>query len=177
MTLGAATLVRRGNRRTALAAAVLLAMLGALAHLALRPAAEAEPPSSSALPGNAASPRASATVAVHTSLPTRQAPNAPLAAAATEPQSRATYKSPDMPYRFMGKTTTSGETAIVLFGRGRVVTLRGPGRLDDEYMVEAVFDDYLVLRHVPTGFGRFLQFAHRRAGIEPPRDPEDSPRD
>lgn len=65
----------------------------------------------------------------------------------------------------------------MLFGRGRVVTLHGPGPIDDEYVVEAVFDDYLVLRHIPTGVGQFLAFAQRQPGLELSRNPEDSPRD
>jgi hypothetical protein len=65
----------------------------------------------------------------------------------------------------------------VLFGRGRVVNLHGPGPLDDEYVVDAVFDDYLVVRHVPTSVGTFLELTQRRQVSEPPRDPEESPRD
>jgi hypothetical protein len=82
-----------------------------------------------------------------------------------------------MPYRFIGKSASGTETAIVLFGRGRVFTVRGPLALDDEYVVEAVFDDYLVLRHVPTGAGKFLALTQRLQVVGPPRDPEDAPRD
>ncbi len=82
-----------------------------------------------------------------------------------------------MPYRFVGRSSSGAETSIVLFGRGRVVTLQGPGSLDDEYVVEAVFDDYLVLRHLPTGAGRFIAFMQRQPAPATQRDPEDSPRD
>jgi hypothetical protein len=82
-----------------------------------------------------------------------------------------------VPYRFIGKSTAGAETSIVLFGRGRIVTLRGPGPLDDEYVVEAMFDEYLMLRHVPTGVGKFLEYARRQQVVEPPQDPEDSPHD
>jgi len=181
MTRSGAALDGRGHRPATLAAVALLALLGGLAYLAMRPALEAEPPPPRAVTGTFAAPTASALIAELAPAPTQtqawEVPTVPPAATATQPKNRATYQPPDMPYQFMGKTTTGGETSIVLFGRGRVVTLRGPGRLDDEYMVEAVFDEYLVLRHVPTGFGKFLQFAHRRARIDPPRDPEDSPRD
>ena len=40
-----------------------------------------------------------------------------------------------------------------------------------------MFDDYLVLRHIPTGVGQFLAFAQRQPGLELSRNPEDSPRD
>lgn len=102
---------------------------------------------------------------------------APAATTAPQPKARATLQPPDLPYRFIGKTTTGGEISIVLFGRGRTITLRGPGPLDDEYVVDAVFDDYLVLRHVPTSVGKFLKFEQRRPVVGPPQDPEDSPRD
>jgi hypothetical protein len=83
-----------------------------------------------------------------------------------------------MPYRFFGRTTSGADRSIVLFGRGRIVTLNGPARLDDEYEVEDVFDDYLVLRHVPTGAGQFLSLAPQRQAVQrPPQDPEDSPHD
>ncbi|MDO9316193.1 MAG: hypothetical protein Q7T97_16790 [Burkholderiaceae bacterium] len=82
-----------------------------------------------------------------------------------------------MPYRFVGKSASGAEPSIVLFGRGRVVTVHGPQPLDDEYAVEAVFDDYLVLRHVPTGAGQFLVLTQRQHVVAPPLDPEDSPRD
>ena len=65
----------------------------------------------------------------------------------------------------------------MLFGRGRVFTVRGPQDLDDGYAVEAVFDDYLVLRHVPTGAGKFLSLTQKLQAVGPPRDPEDAPRD
>jgi hypothetical protein len=58
-----------------------------------------------------------------------------------------------------------------------VAALNGPGPVDDEYMLEAIFDDYLVLRHVPTGAGKFLKLAQRRWVPDPPRHPEESPRD
>jgi len=81
-----------------------------------------------------------------------------------------------MPYRFMGKSTEGAASSILLFGRGRIVTLSGPGPLDDEYAVEAMFDGYLVLRHVPSGTGRFLEYSRKQV-VGPPRDPEESPHD
>ncbi len=167
-----------GGRRIwplTLAAALLLALLAGLVHVALRQAPQAEPPAPGAVPGTVDSPAASASIMAPT-----PAPNASKASpVAAVPQSTgpATSQTADMPYRYIGKSASGAETSIVLFGRGRIVTLRGPGRLDDEYVVEAVFDEYLVLRHVPTGVGKFLALAQRQQVVEPPRDPEDSPRD
>ncbi|HEY9237705.1 MAG TPA: hypothetical protein VIP10_02595, partial [Burkholderiaceae bacterium] len=69
------------------------------------------------------------------------------------------------------------DAAIVLFGGGRIVTVRGPGRLDDEHDVEALFEEYLVVRHGPTGVGTVLDLSDRRAVAARPVDPEDSARD
>lgn len=102
---------------------------------------------------------------------------APLAMAATPPRGPSVAAGPAMPYRLIGRSTTGSETALVLFGRGRVVTLQGPGPLDDEYAVEAMFDDYLVVRHGPTGTGTFLPTAPQRRAPGPAQDPEASPRD
>jgi hypothetical protein len=101
----------------------------------------------------------------------------PPLAAAPQPTNRGPAQRADMPYRFIGKSTNDDETSIVLFGRGRVVNLSGPGPLDDEYAVDAVFDEYLVVRHVPTSVGTFLPLSQRRQAVGTPRDPEASPRD
>lgn len=102
---------------------------------------------------------------------------APLTLAAAPPRGPSVAAGPAMPYRVIGRSTTGSETALVLFGRGRVVTLQGPGPLDDEYAVEAVFDDYLVVRHGPSGTGSFLPTAPHRRASSPAQDPEASPRD
>lgn len=83
----------------------------------------------------------------------------------------------DPPYRFMGRVDSGAMSGVVLFGRGRVVTLHGPGPIDEEYVVDALFDDYLVLRHVPTAVGTFVALAQRRKSAPAPADPEDSARD
>lgn len=177
MTRSAAVLDGRGGRPATLAAVALLALLAGLAYMALRPAPAAESSPPSAVPKNVASPAVGAWLAVKASAPTQEAPKAPPEAAATQPKDRAISRPADVPYRFIGRSTTGAETSIVLFGRGRIVNLRGPGPIDDEYVVDAVFDEYLVLRHVPTSIGKFLELAQRRHVVEPPRDPEEWARD
>jgi hypothetical protein len=107
--------------------------------------------------------------------PVQEAPTS--VTSATPPRDRAIARPADRPYRFIGRSTVGAETSIVLFGRGRTVHLRGPGPLDEEHVVEVVLDDYVVIRHTPTGVGTFLALAPRQPVAEPPRDPEDSPRD
>jgi hypothetical protein len=165
-----------GVRPATLAAGALFALLAALVYVALPPVQEAEPHSPSAVAAVVADPIAAASAEVKAAPPTVEAPNG-ATGAGTLPQVRARPQHGEMPYRFMGKSTTGAETSIVLFGRGRVVNLRGPGPLDDEYVVDAVFDEYLVVRHVPTSVAKFLAFARPLQGADLHRDPEESPRD
>lgn len=100
------------------------------------------------------------------------------AAAPVHPASRSpAAEAPQPPYRFLGRSMAGTASQIVLHGQGRVVSLDGPGPLDDEFAVEAVFDDYLVLRHRRTGAGSFLPLERRARAVEVPADPEQSPRD
>jgi hypothetical protein len=160
-------------------AALLLAVLGGLAYMVLQPApAIAPPPTELRRATDELAP--SGLVAGPERTPPRpreEAPRAPAITAATQPKDSASSTPIDVPYRFIGKSTAGAQTSIVLFGRGRVVTLHGPGPLDDEYVVEGLFDEYLVLRHVQTGVGKFLEYARRQQVVEPQRNPEDSPQD
>jgi hypothetical protein len=165
-------------------AAVLLVLIGSLAGVAMWQAPEARPSTPGRTPDAASSPAANALIvaSITVQAPPRQAPppqafKAPAMPAAVQPKDRRSTRTSSMPYRFAGRAVSGAESSIVLFGRGRVVTLHGPGPLDDEYVVEAVFDDYLVLRHIPTGVGQFLAFAQRQPVLELSQDPEDSPRD
>jgi hypothetical protein len=177
MSRTAAVPDRRGIGRTVLAAGALLALLAGLAHVLLGPVPVAEPPAHAAPKGVAAAP-AGAVVVLKMPAPAPEAPQAqPVMPAAAQVKVRAASRGADVPYRFIGKSAMGAETSIVLFGRGRLVTLRGPGPLDDEYMVDAVFDDYIVVRHVPTGVGKFMALSQRLQVAEPPADPEASPRD
>ncbi len=162
-----------GKGPLALAAAGLLVLLGGLASVGLRQAPQAEPPPTRS-PAFGVSPPA-AVVAVAATATAAPAPPAP--AVTAPPRAPVRSRPADMPYRFMGKSAAGAETSIVLFGRGRVVTVQGPGPLDDEYVVESVFDDYLVLRHLPTGAGTFLPLAQRQTVAMPRQDPENTPRD
>lgn len=90
---------------------------------------------------------------------------------------RAYSAAVEVPYRFVGRWTQDGENQIVLFGQGRTATLSRPGPLDDEYAVEALFDDYLVIRHLPSGAGRFLALERRQPLPAALMDPEAFPHD
>jgi hypothetical protein len=160
-------------------AAVLVVLIGGLAGVAIWRAPEARPSTPSRKPHAVSSPAANALIVAPMTVqaPKPEAFKPPAMATAVQPKDHSSTRSSSMPYRFAGRVASGAESSIVLFGRGRVVTLLGPGPLDDEYVVEAVFDDYLVLRHVPTGVGQFLALAQRQPVLEPSRDPEESPRD
>jgi len=179
MTRGEIVFDERVNWPVLLAAVAVLALLGYTAYKAMQMASEFEPSTTNPVPRTVDFRVPSALIAEPTPTPPTmpEAPKAPEVAAASHPKDRAPSVPNDLPYRFIGKSIVGAETSIVLFGRGRIVALRGPGPVDDEYMVEAMFDDYLLLRHVPTGVGQFLEYARRQQVVEPPRDPEDSPHD
>lgn len=161
---------------TRLAASALLLAIASLAYTALRPTPEPEqapPPQSVSVALR--SPVAAALM--RAPMPEPQTSPSPPAAGAMPPKPSTATRPADVPYRFVGKSGSGAETAIILFGRGRVVTVREPGPLDDEYSVDAVFDDYLVLRHLPTSAGTFLPLVQRRKVVQPTKDPEDLPHD
>jgi hypothetical protein len=167
----------------AMPAAVLAAiLLAGLAYLTQGPESETEPQPVRALPYRPALPAPATVVAAPvpeapTTLAAPETPRALPQAAVPLPAPRVALAPAHPPYRFIGRTSSGDQSAIVLFGRGRVVTMEGPGPIDDEYMVEAMFDDYLVLRHVQTGAGTFLQYGRRRPAAQPQQDPEDIPYD
>ncbi|MCZ4314203.1 hypothetical protein O4H66_12400 [Comamonadaceae bacterium G21597-S1] len=182
MMLGATATAGARNHGLAAPMAVAIAILiASLAYLALKPAQKTEPPVR-VLPHRAVSP---ATISFMTA-PVPQAPSAlatpevvsalPVAVA-PRPVQRAALAPANPPYRFIGRTSAGERSSIVLFGRGRVLTLDGPGPIDDEYVVEAMFDDYLVLRHVQSGAGTFLQYGRRQRAIQTQQDPEEIPYD
>ncbi|HWH84114.1 MAG TPA: hypothetical protein VNU71_17930 [Burkholderiaceae bacterium] len=82
-----------------------------------------------------------------------------------------------MPYKFVGHLVIEGEPALVFFGRGRTVTLRGPGPLDDEFAVDAILEHQVVLRHVPTSSSQFAELAPRKPDPAAAASPDAYPQD
>ena len=96
---------------------------------------------------------------------TREAPRRMAEAAHTV--TLPTLQPPKFPFRFLGKVDVGGETSVVLYGRGRTLTVRAAGPLDDEYGVDAIEEGYLVLRHLPSGMSHMLDLASRQRPINP----------
>lgn len=174
-----------GMRTMAVAGAVLGAAIAGSLHLALdahqardtpdafatfaapaAPVRPAHPPPPSALEvsDRPATTRPGTAAHDHAADPPRKPPTPP--ATAHEP-----------PYRFLGRTGTGSETALVLFGRGRVVTVRGPGPLDAEHTLEHMADDHLLVRHLPSGVGRIVPLVLRRPAVDPAQDDQGSEAD
>ena len=70
----------------------------------------------------------------------------------------------------------NGETVVLLHRAGRTLKVRATGRVADDYEVDAVMDDLVVLRHVPTGTQQFIELASRDPNPLS-MEPEDTPRD
>ena len=73
-----------------------------------------------------------------------------------------TPQLPTFPFRFLGKLDVEGAISVVLYGRGRTLTVQGPGPLDGEYVVDAIEEGYLMLRHLPSGTSHILELASRQ---------------
>jgi len=74
----------------------------------------------------------------------------------------------ELPFRFIGKVDSGSDgTSLVLFGRGRTVKVQAPGPLDDEYVVDAIEEGYLMLRHLPSGTTHVLELASRLRSLSP----------
>ena len=99
---------------------------------------------------------------------------APLAA---NPQPVARPQPPELPYSFLGRITEGGANTIVLHGAGRTLTVRGLGPIDENYVVEAIHDDHLVLRHVATGAQQALGLEARNYGLMYGGSAADTPQD
>jgi hypothetical protein len=69
---------------------------------------------------------------------------------------------PPVPFSYLGRITEGGETSILLYAGGRTLKVRGVGRLDEQYEVEAIHDDHLVLRYIRLGTQQVLALASRQ---------------
>lgn len=96
---------------------------------------------------------------------------------AAPPVSAPAPQQPELPFSFLGKMDAGGETSLVLFGRGRTLTVHGPGPLDDDYTVDAIEDGYLVLRHLSSGTSHILELVARQHSIPAAASVPETPQD
>jgi hypothetical protein len=86
-------------------------------------------------------------------------------------------QAPPVPFSFLGKITEDGETKVVLYRGGRTLTVRHAGPLDDQYQVDEIHDDRLVLRYLPLGVQQVLGLSSQQYAFIPNASPEDTPQD
>lgn len=84
---------------------------------------------------------------------------------------------PPQLFSFLGKTTQHGRTVILLHCCGRILTVSGTGPLGDGYVVDAIQEDHLVLRHEQLGESQILPLTRQRQAGSPVGSPEDTPQD
>ena len=109
--------------------------------------------------------------------PATPAPSSAQGPSIADPQPAPRAQPPELAYSFLGRTTEGGVTFIVLHGAGRMHKVRGPGPLDDNYVIDEIRDDHLVLRHLPTGAQQVLALESRNYGVMFSGSAADTPQD
>lgn len=80
------------------------------------------------------------------------------------------------PFVFLGRIMDQGESVVLLYHAGRTLKVRGTGRIADDYEVDALADNLVWLRHLPSWTQQVIELTAR--DVNPlVSDPEDSPRD
>ena len=65
------------------------------------------------------------------------------------------------PFKLLGKLQEGDTTVLLLYRGGRVLSIRDATPADDDYVVDALTDDYLVLRQRSTNESQIIQLAAR----------------
>jgi len=68
-------------------------------------------------------------------------------------------RAPPLPFTYLGTTVEDGHPTVFLHRNGMPVAVRGPGAIDDDYVVEWIDKDQLVLRYVPLNEGQILKLS------------------
>ena len=105
------------------------------------------------------------------------APSTRRSADAVHPVSAPPPRPAELPFRFLGKLDAGDETSLVLYGRGRTLTIRAAGPLDDEYVVDAIEEGYLTLRHLPSGTSHTVELASRQHSVPAAGAAAETPQD
>lgn len=79
-------------------------------------------------------------------------------------------------FAFLGKVQEGGATSILLHGAGQTLEVRQPGPIDTEFAVDALDENFLVLRHVRLGSVQKIALA-APAPATADWSPDDSPPD
>lgn len=99
---------------------------------------------------------------------------APSAYERTLPPSR----QPQPPrFKFLGRIAEGDDSVVLLFSGGKTLPVRDIGPLDDDYVVDAIGDAYLVLRHVSSGETQIIQLVARESPVNTGWSAENTPQD
>ena len=82
---------------------------------------------------------------------------------AVRPATSGSVDPAPAPFAFLGRFTEHGETVVLLYGAGSTLKVRGTGPVADGYEVDALLDDLLVLRHVPSGTQQLIELTARES--------------
>jgi len=93
------------------------------------------------------------------------------------PARPSTRQPPPLQFKFLGKITEGDETSVLLHDGGRILTVRGTGPLDDEYVVDAIGEAYLVLRNVSLNESQIIELASRGPTVATGWSAENTPPD
>jgi len=81
------------------------------------------------------------------------------------------------PFAFLGKIEEDGESVVLLYRSGRTLKVRGAGLVADGYVVDALLENHLLLRHVPSGTQQLIEFAARDTDPPVSYSPDEAPQD
>jgi hypothetical protein len=77
------------------------------------------------------------------------------------PQPTAPYPKP-LPFKLLGKVQDGDARILLLYRAGHVLSIRNATPVDDDYVVDALTEDYVVLRQRSTNESQIIQLAARQ---------------
>jgi len=77
----------------------------------------------------------------------------------TQPAEGLKPRAPPLPFTYLGTVAEDGHSTVFLHRNGIPIAVRGPGAIDDDYVVEWIDKDQLVLRYVPLNEGQILKLS------------------
>ena len=82
-------------------------------------------------------------------------------------------KKPPAPFAFLGRITEDGAPVVLLHRAGTVLKIRGIGPVADDYEVDSLLENVVVLRYVPLGTQQVIELAARNTSSSQEEAPQD----
>jgi hypothetical protein len=80
------------------------------------------------------------------------------------PQPVAPQPKP-LPFKLLGKVQDGDASILLLYRGGRILSIRNATPVDDDYVVDALTEDYVVLRQRSTNESQIIQLAAREEAV------------